>query len=100
MAPLHHSLADTGHAAARWLAGWWRIVHLGALLLALALSPSSYAAEGRRSLMRHIYLSTAPALPSSVASPHPMTPWLVSSLTKTQGRSGWRLSETPNTFRL
>ena len=63
MAPLHHSLADTGHAAARWLAGWWRIVHLGALLLALALSPSSYAAEGRRSLMRHIYLSTAPALP-------------------------------------
>ena len=29
----------------------------------------------------------APALPSSVPSPHPATPWFVSILTKTYGRS-------------
>jgi len=61
--PLHDTLADLLRAAGRWVAGWWRIVHLGALLLVLALSPSSYAAEGRRSLIRHIVLGTAPALP-------------------------------------
>src|ERR1700704_2654272 len=49
-------------AAGRWLAGWWRIVHLAALLLALALSPSSYARDNRRLLARHVYLGTAPAL--------------------------------------
>ncbi len=48
--------------AGRWLAGWWRIVHLAALLLALALSPSSYARDNRRLLARHVYLGTAPAL--------------------------------------
>src|ERR1700704_6463678 len=49
-------------AAGRWLAGWWRIVHLAALLLALALSPSSYARDNRGLLARHVYLGTAPAL--------------------------------------
>jgi len=45
------------------LRGWWRIVHLGALLLALALSPSSHAPEQRRALARHVVLGTAPSLP-------------------------------------
>lgn len=48
--------------AGAWLAGWWRIVHLAALLLALALSPSSYSQDNRRALMRHVYQATAPAL--------------------------------------
>jgi phospholipid/cholesterol/gamma-HCH transport system permease protein len=37
-------------------------VHLGALLLALALTPSSYALEHRRALARHVYLGSALAL--------------------------------------
>lgn len=37
-----------------WLLGWWHVVRLGALLLALALSPSSYAAPRRPALVRHL----------------------------------------------
>src|SRR6266568_2574569 len=42
---------------------------------------------------------TAPALPSSVASPQPTTPSDVSNLTNTYGRSDCAVRETPNTFR-
>jgi phospholipid/cholesterol/gamma-HCH transport system permease protein len=55
-------LAELTGAARRWLAGWWRIVHLAALLLAMALSPSSYAQENRQALARHIVLGTVPTL--------------------------------------
>lgn len=54
--------AELNHRARNWLAGWWRLIHLGALILVLALSPSSYARDNRRSLARHIYLNTAPNL--------------------------------------
>ncbi|HET9645791.1 MAG TPA: ABC transporter permease [Burkholderiaceae bacterium] len=46
----------------QWLAGWWRVIHLGALLLVLALSPSTYGVANQRALARHIYLGTAPSL--------------------------------------
>ncbi|AEG94572.1 candidate membrane protein [Ramlibacter tataouinensis TTB310] len=47
----------------RWLAGWGRIVWLGAVLLVLALSPSSYGRPRMRAaLARHLYLDTAPIL--------------------------------------
>ena len=46
----------------RWLAGWWRIVHLGALLLVLALSPSSYREPMRAKLARHLWQGTAPTV--------------------------------------
>jgi phospholipid/cholesterol/gamma-HCH transport system permease protein len=49
-------------SAAHWLASWWRIVHLGAQLLALALSPSSYTPPVRRAMARHIVAATAPSL--------------------------------------
>lgn len=45
-----------------WLRGWWKLVHLGAVLLVLALSPSSYRAAHRPQLARHIYSNTAPIL--------------------------------------
>jgi len=48
--------------ALEWLGGWWRIVHLGARVLALALSPSSYTSAHRKALVSHIYLGTAPLL--------------------------------------
>ena len=54
------ALTDMGRAVLRWFGGWWRIIHLGALLLVLALSPSSYARANRAAMARHIYLGTAP----------------------------------------
>jgi phospholipid/cholesterol/gamma-HCH transport system permease protein len=56
------ALADMGRAALRWLGGWWQIVHLGALLMVLALSPSSYTRANRAVMAREIYLGTAPIL--------------------------------------
>jgi phospholipid/cholesterol/gamma-HCH transport system permease protein len=56
------ALAELVGLAGRWLASWWQAVHLGVLLLVLALSPSSYGAADRRMLLRHLYLGTAPAL--------------------------------------
>jgi phospholipid/cholesterol/gamma-HCH transport system permease protein len=52
-----------GAAVLDWLRGWWHIAHLGALLMALALSPSSYRAARRPELLRQVYLGTAPGLP-------------------------------------
>lgn len=56
------ALAELGRSALRWFAGWWRIVHLGALLLVLALSPSSYTRANRDAMARHIVVGTAPLL--------------------------------------
>src|SRR5678816_1892067 len=53
---------DLARGALSWIAGWWRIIHFGALIFVLALSPSSYARSGRSALARHIYLGTAPIL--------------------------------------
>lgn len=55
-------LTQTGQTAQHWLIEWWRLVHLGAVLLVLALSPSSYSRESRAVLARHIYINTAPIL--------------------------------------
>lgn len=56
------ALKDVGRTTLTWFAGWWRIIHFGALILALVLSPSSYAGANRAALARHIYLGTAPIL--------------------------------------
>lgn len=48
--------------ARRWAVAWWRIVYLGAVVLVLVLSPSSYGRGTRRALARHLYLDTAPVL--------------------------------------
>jgi len=56
------ALAELARSAGRWLAGWWRIVHLAALLLAMALAPSTYTPLYRQALARHIVAGTAPAL--------------------------------------
>jgi phospholipid/cholesterol/gamma-HCH transport system permease protein len=61
-APAPRAFAAVVRAFSRWLGGWWRLLHLGAVLLALALSPSSYSAPQRRALMRHLVVSTAPNL--------------------------------------
>ena len=50
------------HWIGAWLRDWWQLIHLGAVLLVLALSPSSYRAANRPQLARHIYSNTAPLL--------------------------------------
>ena len=55
-------LAGAGRVFAGWLSGWWSIVRVGAVLLALACSPSSYDRPQRTALARHLYVGTAPAL--------------------------------------
>ena len=57
-------LKPVGQVAQHWLIEWWRLVHLGAMILVLAMSPSSYNRASRQVLMRHIYLNTAPLMMS------------------------------------
>jgi len=49
-------------AIRRWAVAWWRIFYLGAVVLVLVLSPSSYTRRARRRMARHMYQDTAPIL--------------------------------------
>ena len=62
MPQVNQTLHRAARAPWRWAVAWWRIVHFGALMLVLALSPSSYGAANRQAMARHIYLDTAPVL--------------------------------------
>lgn len=57
-----HALVSIGSVPLRWLTGWWQIVRFGAVVLVLAMSPSSYRSGNRSALERHVYLDTAPVL--------------------------------------
>jgi phospholipid/cholesterol/gamma-HCH transport system permease protein len=52
-----------GRHAVRYLAGWWRMLHLGAVALVMALSPSTYSRANRLATARHIHASTWQVLP-------------------------------------
>ena len=57
------SLPDRIWAALRDHAlAWWRSVYLGAVLLVLAMSPSSYRRGARRAMAHQIYVQTGPIL--------------------------------------
>jgi phospholipid/cholesterol/gamma-HCH transport system permease protein len=56
------ALSELGRLTLSALAGWWRIIHLGILILALVLSPSIYGRADRSALARHVYQSTMPNL--------------------------------------
>lgn len=58
----HGRLTRTSRVTQLWFLEWWRLVHLGAVILVLALSPSSYRPDSRLAMSRHIYLNTAPIL--------------------------------------
>ena len=47
----------------RGAARWWQTLHGGALLLVLAMSPSSYGCAHRPALLQQLYFSTLPVLP-------------------------------------
>lgn len=48
--------------AVRWALAWWRIIDLGAVVLVLLLSPSSYRPAARERLARQMLADTAPIL--------------------------------------
>ena len=64
---LQSSLGEIGRGGVRsslgWSVSWWHVVKVGALILVLALSPSTWGRSNRAALARHIYLGTAPMLP-------------------------------------
>ena len=62
-ATLHQGLLRWGRQVlAAWVA-WWQVLLIGAQIVVLALSPSSYDdPEERRGLMLHMYRATAPLL--------------------------------------
>ncbi|GAC1528730.1 MAG: hypothetical protein NVS2B4_06790 [Ramlibacter sp.] len=63
-APLRSRPAPSGFALLRLLRDVWAGLNLGAILMVLALSPSSYRnAPLRTALARHSWLDTAPILP-------------------------------------
>lgn len=47
----------------RYLVGWWNTLHLGAVALVMAFSPSTYRRDTRLATSRHIYESTWQVLP-------------------------------------
>jgi len=63
MAFIQRRLVLSGRAIHQMLDEWWHLVHTGATILVLALSPSSYTREHRALLAQQIYLDTAPILP-------------------------------------
>lgn len=55
-------LPSLGRSAARALRSWWLIVHLGAMILVLALSSSSWRRPWRAAIARHVWFGSAPVL--------------------------------------
>ena len=62
--PSRSAAHDWAHAAQQWWGGWWQIVHFGAQILVLALSPSSYRRAQHGALTHSLYRATRPLLPS------------------------------------
>jgi phospholipid/cholesterol/gamma-HCH transport system permease protein len=54
--------AQLARRVVAWLLGWWRIVHFGAVIGVMALSPGSYRRAQLRAIGRHMVLDTAPVL--------------------------------------
>lgn len=63
LAPLNTAPLSLVRGVVQWLAGWWRIIHLGGVLLALALSPATWRSEGRAVIARHVVTGCAPLIP-------------------------------------
>ena len=53
---------EWGRGLLRWGASWWMVVHFGAQMLVLVLSPSSYRRGQRHVMYRNLHAATAPFL--------------------------------------
>ncbi len=63
MSSLQDAIGAAGRAGVQWSESWWHVVRVGALVIVLALSPSTYLADNRRTLLRQLYVGTAPLIP-------------------------------------
>ena len=52
-----------GRAFLRGVASWWHMLHLGAIVLVMALSPSTYNKANRATTSKYMYTSTWEVLP-------------------------------------
>ncbi|MFZ2653186.1 MAG: ABC transporter permease [Burkholderiaceae bacterium] len=66
-APLPDLIHPTWHALLQWWGGWRHVLHFGARIMVLSLSPSSYRRVQRPRLLHAIYRATMPLLPSFTA---------------------------------
>ncbi len=60
---LHLDTNAWGRALLRGVASWWHMIHFGAIVLVVALSPSTYSRINRETTSHFIYTSTWQALP-------------------------------------
>jgi phospholipid/cholesterol/gamma-HCH transport system permease protein len=60
---LQERLGATGRSGAGWLASWWHVARMAAIIVVLALSPSTYHRANRAVLARYLVLGTLPILP-------------------------------------
>lgn len=60
---LYSKPAQWGPLLLRFVASWWYMIHLGAIALVMAFSPSTYNRENRIVTSRYIYTSTWQVLP-------------------------------------
>lgn len=64
---LQESLGQFGRSGVRssvgWWVSWWRVARVGALIMVLALSPSTYQRANRGVLARHLVVGTVAFLP-------------------------------------
>jgi len=60
---LYAKPSEWGAVVVRALASWWYMLHLGAVALVMAFSPSTYNRANRVAASRHIYTSTWRVLP-------------------------------------
>lgn len=59
----HLDVGAWGRAFMRGAASWWHLVHFSAIVLVMALSPSTYNRANRATTSQHIYASTWQVLP-------------------------------------
>ena len=55
---LYATPSQWGRVLLRYLGSWWRALHLGAIALVMAFSPSTYNRANRVVTSRYIYTST------------------------------------------
>lgn len=60
---LYGWLLDLGRGLLRWFIGWWSVLFVGAKLMVLAFSPSSYRRDSRSVVLREMYYAAGPGLP-------------------------------------
>ena len=60
---LHPVTHAWGRSLVRGMMSWWHMIHFGAIVLVMALSPSTYNRVNRANTSQHIYASTWQVLP-------------------------------------